>query len=159
MKRSKIDPTVIALGEEQYVLVTFSNNLSIPFEVASCKLEFAVHHKDRIKAPAISFVIPGRTKNFPVQFPFIILDNPCEKDGEILPITIKGLHITSLSRSLFISIGTSDKDEVTMSATETIPPPLSQYAKKGYKAILATKGKISITSPILELVPSQPFRT
>jgi hypothetical protein len=156
-KKTTIDPTIIPLGEERYVLATFSNNLSIPFEVASCKIEFDVHHKDRIKAPAISFVIPGQTKNFPVQFPFIILRNPNEDgEGNVL-ISIKGLQITTLSRSLFLPVGDSNNQTAKDADAVVIPPPSSEYTRKGYKARLKAKSRAPIRSPVLELVPPQPF--
>ncbi|KAL3924166.1 MAG: hypothetical protein SGILL_001214 [Bacillariaceae sp.] len=156
-KKNAVEPTIIPLGEEQYVLVTFLNNLSIPFEIASCKLEFDVLYKERIKAPAISFVIPGQMKNFPVQFPFIILENPSENDAE--NIVIKGIRITTLSRSLFLPIAQSEGEEKNSVEAESvaIPSPLSRYPRRKYDGDSEERGYNSKKSPVLEVVPSQPF--
>jgi hypothetical protein len=158
-KKSEEDPTIIPLGEEQYVLVAFTNHLSIPFEIASCKLEFDARYSDRIKAPAISFVIPGQTKRFPVQFPFIVLDKPTdEKEDGAVTLEVNGIHVTTLSRSMFLKIGKAkteaeavDKDDSSM-----IPNPASLYPRRDYKNSSKKDIEKRIKSPRLEIVPPQP---
>jgi hypothetical protein len=157
-KKSEQLSTIIPLQEEQFVSVTFENRLSIPFEIASCKLEFGVVRNDRIKAPAISFVIPGQTKSFSVKFPFIVLENAnMDKNGGV-PLAIKGVHVTTLSRSLFLKIQQpfEDDEDVVEPDVNNIPPPCSLYLRRDYKISLKLRTRL-IKSPFLEIVPPQPI--
>lgn len=154
-KKTEKQSTIIPLQEEQFVSVTFDNRLSIPFEIASCKLEFDAEGSDWIKAPAISFVIPPRTKEFPVKFPFIILENPRENGN--VSISIKGIHVTTLSRSLFLKMKQAQEDETVLTTSEEPNIPLSSahYPRRNYHD--ANRKKAIIKSPMLEIVPPQPI--
>lgn len=155
-KKNKKSSSIIPLQEEQFVSVTFDNRLSIPFEIASCKLEFNVDQTDRIKAPAISFVIPGQTKNFLVKFPFIVLESDGEND--VSSFTIVGIHVTTLSRSLFLKIKQPEEvDENSEPLDETnIPTPSALYPRRDYN-VDAKRKNDAVRSPILDIVPPQPF--
>ncbi|KAG7338886.1 transport protein [Nitzschia inconspicua] len=155
-KSSEKQSTIVPLHEEQFVSVTFDNRLSIPFEIASCKLEFDVDHSDQVKAPAISFVIPGQTKNFAVKFPFIVLENP-SKAGNV-SVTVKGIHVTALSRSLFLKIKQPQDENEKMESSHNRNTPLSSslYPRRDYNKTSKCKDE-AIISPLLEIVPPQPI--
>lgn len=146
---------LVPVGEEQYILVTFQNKLSIPLEIASCRLEFSTH-SDTIKAPAVSFVIPGHGDNFSVQFPFLLLQNPKADDAML---TIAGIHVTALSRSRYFDIG--ERSEESSIVTEydddsDTPPAASLYPRRNYSDGSKENGRISIRTPRMEIVPPQP---
>lgn len=157
-KKFEKQSTLIPLQEEQFVSVTFENRLSIPFEIASCKLEFDVDSSDRIKAPAISFVIPGQTKSFAVKFPFNVQDKSNGQGSGDGNITLKGIQVTTLSRSLFLPIQHPqvDDDVVTKSDETNMPPPSSWYPRRDYSNTSKSKNGV-IKSPLLEIVPPQPI--
>jgi len=161
-KKEEKKTTTIPREEEQYISIAFTNKLSVPFEIASCKLKFDTHHSDRIKAPSISFVIPAQSKTFTVQFPFIILnklndDNVKEVYIDILEV--RGLHITALSRSFFIPLGKGKQvDKCVKIKDQIIPKSASLYPRRDYSKsskIVDQKSKV-IDSPRLEIIPPQP---
>lgn len=156
-KKGQQEVVMVPEEEERYILVKFANELSIPLEIPRCQLEFNVGQGDRVKAPAISFVIPGQTNDFAVQFPFLVLKH----DENMEPETdrrfgIKGLHITCLARSFFIPLrGSNDEPQEEEQNEPNIPVPASRYPRRKYKD-LKHENRESIESPQLEIVPSQP---
>lgn len=156
-KKTEDNATIVPLGEEQYVLITFANKLSIPFEIASCKLEFSACRNDRIKAPAISFTIPGQTKKFPVQFPFIILDRPNgeQRNDGIDSLDIIGVHVTCLLRSISLPLGKSAVAEPDDFDRPIIPSPAWRYPRRKYYSKDSSAASV-LKSPRLEIVPPQP---
>ena len=159
-QEKKITPITIPRGEEQYISIKFTNKLSIPFDVDSCKLEFDVPGSGKIKAPSISFVIPGQTKNFTVRFPFIVLDKLQNEDIDILEV--KGIYITALSRSIFLPIGSASEKINNTLQDKTIeaimPKSSSLYPRRDYSKTARAEDQVSkgIVSPRLEITPPQP---
>lgn len=159
-KKDQDESTIVPEEEERYILVKFANHLSIPLEIPRCQLEFTVNatQSDPIKAPAISFVIPGQAKNFAVQFPFIVLKQEAtthEVDGT-KTFEVKGLHLTCLGRSFVIPLKNSSDDMVKSNDyPQNIPDAASLYPRRKY-----TNGKIEngskIRSPKIEVIPAQP---
>lgn len=166
-KEEADEVTIVAEGEERYVVIKFANSLAVPLEVPRCELEFTVPQSDRIKAPAISFVIPGQTEDYPVQFPFIILkggEESLQAEGTNI-IEIKGLHLTSLARSFFLPLKGSSEKSTEQESTEqesqdapNIPDTASLYPRRDYNGEKAKKA-VCIKSPRLEIIPSQPNLT
>ena len=158
----KIEPTTIPRGEEQYISVTFTNKLAIPFDVDSCKVVFDTPKSSSIKAPSISFVVPGQTKNFAVRFPFIVLDK--FNDEDINALEVKGIYITALSRSIFLPIEPSKVDESKNDDSQEekeepmIPKSTSLYPRRDYDKTsrLEDQKPKTIHSPSLEITPPQP---
>ena len=156
-QEKKIKPTTIPRGEEQYISITFTNKLSIPFDVDSCKLEFDVPRNGRIKAPSISFVVPALAKTFAVRFPFIILEKLQDEDVDRLEV--KGICITSLSRSIFLPVGSPGEESNDGNIEEpVIPKPSSFYPRRDYSKTARLEEQTSkvILSPRLEITPPQP---
>lgn len=157
-KKGQDEATMVPEEEERFVLVKFANALSIPLEIPRCQLEFSTRHNDRIKAPAISFVIPGQTKDFGVQFPFIVLkDENGEKGAEASSIfEIKGLHVTCLARTFFLPLkGSSESPLTSADVYSNIPETASLYPRRSYSGAAGENG-IAIRSPQIEVVPAQP---
>eukprot|EP00934_Nitzschia_sp_Nitz4_P004402 Nitzschia sp. Nitz4//scaffold5_size260463//126788//131622//NITZ4_000982-RA/size260463-augustus-gene-0.33-mRNA-1//-1//CDS//3329555340//4392//frame0 len=156
-KKGENVATLVPEEEERYILVKFSNNLSIPLEIPRCQLDFNLTQKHRVKAPAISFVIPGHTEKFAVQFPFMVLkkSNPTDQDIEEI-FDIKGLHLTFLSRTFFLPLRSSNSVTPTPSRREAkLPDPAALYPRRDY----SDKEKaavLSVLSPQLQVVPPQP---
>lgn len=150
-KKGQDETTIVPEEEERYILVKFANQLSIPLEIPRCQLEFNTSQSDRIKAPAISFVIPGQTKDFAVQFPFIVLkqDN-IEEQNVTTSFEIKGLHLTCLGRSFFLPLK-HQLDELR----QNIPDAAHLYPRRKYKSENIYSGD-SIRSPKIEIIPAQP---
>lgn len=142
------EATIVPEEEERYIMVTFANDLSIPLEIPRCQLEFNTSQNDRIKAPAISFVIPGQTRDFAVQFPFIILQEKNENAELTGTFDIKGLHLTCLARSFFLPLKTTQ-------VLSNLPDPASVYPRRDYKGTKSESGD-TIRSPQIEVVPAQP---
>lgn len=152
---------LIPEGEERYILVTFENSLTVPLEVPRCQLQFNLDDKDSIKAPAMSFVIPGQAKEFKVQFPFIVLPSKTSAEttndsSEDKPsvFELKGVHITCLSRSFFLRVSDEDPADTNEALTSLIPESANLYSRRDY-----TKGKqekSAVKSPALETIPAQP---
>ncbi len=159
-QEKKIKPTTIPRGEEQYISITFTNKLSIPFDVDSCKLEFDIPRNGKIKAPSISFVVPGLAKNFAVRFPFIVLEKLQGEDVDRLEV--KGIFITSLSRSIFLPVGSpgeeSNGTDQGDKQASVIPRPSSFYPRRDYSKTARLEEQTSkvILSPRLEITPPQP---
>lgn len=169
----KLAATLVAEGEEREVLIEFGNRLSVPLEIPSCQLEFDLVGNDRIKAPALSFVVPAKAKNFQVRFPFIVLAQPrtlipengdestevpvAEKGLEFFEVT--GLRVTCLSRSFFIPIGKVDKDEPfpeddeVVESDKLVPDPASVYQPSKHNRPKKNKDD---WKPRVETVPAQP---
>jgi hypothetical protein len=154
-KKGAAEATIVPQGEERYIMVKFANDLSIPLEIPRCQLEFNGPQNDRIKAPAISFVIPGQTDAFAVQFPFIILNDV--QEGNSNALEIKGLRLTCLARSFFLPLkGASDaKVDESTRVEPNLPVPASLYPLRNYSGKKSANGE-GIKSPLLEAVPSQP---
>jgi hypothetical protein len=158
----KIEPTTIPRGEEQYISVSFTNKLAIPFDVDACKVEFDTPKRGSIKAPSISFVVPGQTNNFAVRFPFIVLEK--FNDEDINALEVKGIYITALSRSIFLPIGPSKVDESNNKDSREekeepiIPESTSLYIRRDYDKTtrLEDQKPKTILSPSLEITPPQP---
>jgi Transport protein Trs120 or TRAPPC9, TRAPP II complex subunit len=151
--KSQQKTTLIPVGEEQYISVSFQNKLSVSLEIASCRLEFNTQ-SDMIKAPAISFTIPPQTKDFTVQFPFLLLDKP-KLDNSVL--VIAGIHVTALSRSRYYAINTQSVDGVLVGDDgDEIPPPASLYPRRKYFGGPNDLERKVVKSPRIEIVPSQP---
>jgi hypothetical protein len=151
----------IPRGEEQYISISFANKLSVPFDIASCKLRFDTRHSDRIKAPSISFVIPAQSKIFTVQFPFIVLDKLNDddaKEADIDALVVKGMYITALSRSIFLPIGKwKEDDKCVKTKDQIIAKSASLYPRRDYsKSSKYIDKKSNIDSPRLEIIPPQP---
>ena len=172
--KKKLAATLVAEGEEREVLIEFDNRLSVPLEIPSCQLEFDKKGYDRIKAPALSFVLPAKAKNFQVRFPFIVIAQPrlpkhlenevrtsetsLSQNGlDVFEVT--GLYVTCLSRSFFIQIGEVEKDEPILDGDETVesdqlvPNPASLYQRSKHNR--AKKNKDD-WKPRVETVPAQP---
>jgi hypothetical protein len=163
-KKGAIEATLIPEGEERYILVEFVNNLSVQLAISRCQLEFKFSESDRIKAPAMSFVIPGQTSNFAVQFPFIVTaaSHPQSADESSAEegvkqnqgvFEIKGLHVTCLGRSFFLPL-----DEFSGKSSKknsSLPPPASHYPERKYTEAKKESGE-GAKSPPLEVVPPQP---
>lgn len=159
-QEKKVKPKTVSRGEEQYISITFTNHLSIPFVVDSCKLEFDIPKSGQIKAPSISFTVPGQAENFAVRFPFIVLEKLRNQDVDTLEV--KGIFITALSRSIFLPVG-SPSDENDTSAQDrkeesTIPKSTSFYPRRDYTktARLEDQKPTAIFSPRIEITPPQP---
>jgi len=158
-QETKIKPRTIPRGEEQYIAISFSNTLSIPFSVDSCHLNFNTLETSKIKAPSISFEIPGQAKKFTVRFPFIVLRKLSDED--IDTIEVQGISITALSRSFFLPIGVPKEeqgDEAPVKETPILPGsasifPLRDYSKRSRQE--DQKSNI-IISPRIEITPPQP---
>ena len=152
--------TIVPEEEERFILVKFANELSIPLEIPRCQLEFNTAQNDRIKAPAISFVIPGQTKEFGVQFPFIVLKQEVGEGAAIpaIPSTfdIKGFHLTCLARSFFLPLrGPSEFPGSCHDVLPNIPEKASRYPRRNYKGEKG-ESRDAIRSPQIEVVPAQP---
>jgi hypothetical protein len=163
-KKDQDESTIVPEEEERYIMVKFANHLSIPLEIPRCQLEFNINasQTDRIKAPAISFVIPGQTKNFAVQFPFIVLKQEAttiEIDATAESIfEIKGLHLTCLARSFFIPLKNSSDDSAVVKSNDyplNIPDAASLYPRRKYTNAKVEIGN-RIRSPKIEVIPAQP---
>lgn len=161
-KKGAIEATLVPEGEERYILVEFVNNLSVQLEIQRCQIEFKISESDRIKAPAMSFVIPGQTSNFAVQFPFIVTaaSNPqsaeesSAEEGEkqnLGVFEIKGLHVTCLGRSFFLPVDESS-GKSSAKKNSSLPPPTYHYPERKYTEAKKEEAK----SPPLEIVPPQP---
>mmetsp|Transcript_4602 Transcript_4602/g.10885 ORF Transcript_4602/g.10885 Transcript_4602/m.10885 type:complete len:1558 (+) Transcript_4602:62-4735(+) len=154
-KNKEEEATLIPEGEERYILVKFANKLSIPMEIPRCQLEFDVPNAVRIKAPAISFVIPGQTSDFAVQFPFIFLNEGVEtiKEQESQVFEVAGLHVTCLTRSFFLPLDGSSPEDASEKQEEmlNIPKSTSLYPRRDYE-----EASLEIKSPRLEVVAAQP---
>ncbi|CAJ1923429.1 unnamed protein product [Cylindrotheca closterium] len=154
-KSKEVEATLIPEGEERYILVKFANKLSIPMEVPRCQLEFDVPNSVRIKAPAISFVIPGQTSDFAVQFPFIFLNESAEitKEQNSQVFGVKGLYVTCLTRSFFLplEVSSSEDDAAKQEEMHNIPKSTSLYPRRDYD-----EASLEIKSPRLEVVSAQP---
>ena len=151
----------IPRGEEQYISISFANKLSVSFDIASCKLRFDTRHSDRIKAPSISFVIPAQSRRFTVQFPFIVLDKLNDDDAkeeDIDALEVKGMHITALSRSIFLPLGKWKEDDKSVKTKDQlIAKSASLYPRRDYnKSSKSVDKKSNIDSPRLEIIPPQP---
>ena len=155
----KIQITLVAEGEERELTIEFSNRLAVPLDVPSCQIEFGNGNSDRIKAPALSFVVPPKAKKFAVQFPFIVMNTDHTNDSEDGSANvdespqpdmfdIKGLRVTCLSRSYFIPL-TKYKE----SAARQVPDPASVYERR---AQYDRARHEEMVKPRLEVVPAQP---
>lgn len=148
-KNKEEEATLIPEGEERYILVKFANKLSIAMEVPRCQLEFDVPNAVKIKAPAISFMIPGQTSDFAVQFPFIFLNEGGGNATEQAQVfAVKGLHVTCLTRSFFLPLDSAASKQKNML---NIPNSTSLYPRRDYE-----KASLEIKSPRLEVVSAQP---
>ena len=159
-KKGEDQTTIVAEGEELYILVKFANSLAVPLDVPRCQLEFDVPQSDRIKAPAISFIVPGQTNDFPVQFPFILLKGSGDGDSQAdasNTMEIKGLYLTCLGRSLFLPLQgkPEESDSEAKEETPNLPDSASLYPRRNYKEKSTEKEEL-VKSPRLELIPSQP---
>ena len=154
----KIVTTLVAVGEERELTIEFSNHLAVPLDVPSCQIEFDCGDSSRIKAPALSFVIPPKAKKFAVQFPFIVLnsdrsgeeDDSVNADEAAAPdmIDVKGLRVTCLSRSYFIPLA-KRKNKMD----RQVPDPASVYQRRQqYDAARHEE----MVRPRIEVVPAQP---
>lgn len=159
-KKEVIARVTIPRGEEQYISITFTNKLSVPFDIASCELKFDTLYNDRIKAPSISFVIPAQCKRFTVQFPFIILEklNDDDDDTKEEDLEVQGLFIEALSRSIFLPLGEKIRKQCVTTKGQMIPNSSSLYPRRNYFKVaeFMNQRKNVIDSPKLEVVPPQP---
>jgi hypothetical protein len=162
-KKGEVNVTLVAEGEERYVLIEFVNTLSVPLEIPRCQLEFN-HESDRIKAPAMSFVIPGQSSNFEVQFPFIILPASQPQPVDVAAVAddtseqknanafeVKGLHVTFMGRSFFLPIEGSPGE----TTEPNIPKPVAVYPRRNFEGNKTEAGQ-GAKAPRLEIVPPQP---
>ena len=158
VKKGLVEATIVPEGEESYIVVRFANHLSIPLEVPRCQLEFDKAGSDLIKAPAVSFVIPGQATDFAVQFPFMVL-NASELDSEAadtnLLYEVKGLRLACLARSFFLPLAAEGTPETKMGSVRNIPEPASTYPLRDSHAKQFENSRI-IRSPKIEVVPAQP---
>jgi len=159
-KKPKVKPTTIPRGEEHNLSINFSNKLSIPFDVDSCKLVFDTSKSGNIKAPSISFTVPGQIKDYAVRFPFIVLDKlgENETDDDIDTLEVKGIYITALSRSFFLPLGEDTEKEDGNEDEPIIPDTSSLYPRRDYSKTTRQDDQRSkaILSPRLEITPPQP---
>ena len=159
-KKPKVKPTTIPRGEEHNLSIDFSNKLSIPFDVDSCKLVFNTSKSGNIKAPSISFTVPGRTSDYAVRFPFIVLDKLGDDDtvDDVDTLEVKGIYITALSRSFFLPLGEDTEKDVSDEEQPIIPETTSIYPRRNYSKTTREDDQRSksIFSPRLEITPPQP---
>jgi hypothetical protein len=157
VKKDQDQATIVPEEEERYILVRFANTLSIPLQISRCQLEFNKAESDRIKAPAISFVIPGRTNNFAVQFPFIIKGSEPDDEQEAPSnlFEVNGLHVACLARSFFLPLTSAGPVESKAGTARNIPEPASKYPLRDSNAKQSDSSN-SIRSPKIEVVPAQP---
>jgi hypothetical protein len=148
-------PTLVAEGEEREITIEFVNRLGVPLDVPSCQVEFNTGDTDRIKAPALSFVIPPKAKKFAVKFPFQLTTSRAEKEesqeetsGSNI-VDVNGLRVTCLSRSYFIPVG----NRVVETADLQVPEPASVYQRR---VEYDSKRKEEAIKPRVEAVPAQP---
>lgn len=147
-------PTLVAEGEERKITIVFCNRLAIPLDVPSCEIEFNNVDTDRIKAPALSFVIPPKAKEFAVNFPFIMTtsqrrEGSKEKTNGSNVFEVKGLRVTCLSRSYFIPLGR----RILETADVQVPESASVYQRR---VEYDSKRKEKAIAPRVEVVPAQP---
>ena len=159
-KKGEAEATLLPQGEERYISVKFANRLAVPLEIPRCQLEFTAPQSDQIKAPAISFVIPGETDNFSVQFPFMILagrnGSAITNNEDPVIYEVKRLHATCLGRSFFLPIGGSHESKRQDESEDLdIPLPASRYPRRKYTQDRKINSE-AIQSPRLEIVPAQP---
>jgi len=170
----KIAATLVAEGEERAVEIEFENHLSLPLEIPSCELVFDKNEPDRIKAPALSFIVPPKAKKFKVHFPFITIAQSSRDDDDVFldiredegkeeenqdpaspasenVFEVTGIRLTCLSRSFLIPINQSTDGDGE--ADSLIPLPASVYPRSAKKSSKKKKEKLK---PWFEAVPAQP---
>ena len=154
--------TLVAEGEERTIEVRVGNQLSVPLIIPNCQLAFEKPPGIDIEAPSLSFTIPPKTKEFCVNFPFIVVStmNGSIKDVSRLDesksysFAVTGLCVTMNNRSMYIPFpkkidGRPPSTELT--SNRQIPEPVSTYKRRNKK-----KRKEKQFSVELEAVPAQP---
>jgi hypothetical protein len=156
----KIVTTLVAEGEERELTIEFGNRLCVPLDIPSCQIEFDCGDSSRIKAPAISFVIPPKAKRFSVHFPFIVhrsdetiasdkVNDEADDSTETTDmIDVKGLRVTCLGRSYFLLLAKRPE-----AVNRQVPDPAAIYQRRvQYDA----NRHEEMVKPRLELLPPQP---
>jgi hypothetical protein len=157
--------TLVAQGEERTIVVKVGNNLSVPLVIPSCQLAFEKTGSIDIEAPSLSFTVPPKTKEFSVNFPFIVVstDNSIkspattstdEGSGSALhSFAINGLYVAVNNRSLYIPFPKegNDMNLTNLSSNRQLPDPISTYQRR-----IKKKKEDEQFSVDLEAVPAQP---
>lgn len=158
-KKVEDGPTArVAEEEERAMMLTFGNRLSLPLEVQRSQLEFDNNGDGRVKAAAISFVIPPKATAFVVHFPFTVLSKTSElgdveTDADNCAVfEVKGLDLTCFGRSFFLPIKALKKAAVDP-LSRNLPESASSYAQR----VKSKDTEESVASkPRIETYPCQP---
>jgi len=109
-KKSGNATAKVAEDEERAMLIRFGNRLALPIEVQRSQLEFMNDGGGRVKAAALSFVVPPKATGFTVHFPFTVLSKTTDSTGSDAvdgdTFEVKGLDLTCFGRSFFLPINT-----------------------------------------------------
>lgn len=152
---------LVAEGEERFLSIKFANLLSVPLEVPSCQMEFDHDKRWRILATSLSFVVPSKAKNFAVKFPFTAIAREEGTEGDAGTFekkarnnfVMRGLNMTCLGRSSFVSIYEEIDISHSLAKMKTLPDPASQYPRLPKKKMKPDEEKVKLQ---FEIVPSQP---
>jgi len=151
---------LVAEGEERFMSIKFGNLLAVPLEVPSCQMEFDHDEKWRILATSMSFVVPAKSKDFAVKFPFTAISRDRALDGGDLfekkeqnIFVMKGLNMTCLGRSSFVPIYEEIDVSEALTKMKSLPDPASEYPRLPKKKTKREDEKVKLQ---FEVVPSQP---
>jgi len=168
--------TLVAEGEERVVEVVFENRLSVQLDVPSCRLEFDQIGAKRIEAAPLSFVIPAKSKDFRVYFPFVVVPSSLlykspDVDSGLDPATsslsktadsfqLLGLKVTCMNRCFPISFdGSANETKLVGGSQKFVPNPASIYPllKVNKKGGVGSKSQPQAAQAVrVESVPAQP---
>ena len=144
----------VAEDEERAMLIKFGNRLALPIEVQRSQLEFVNDGGGRVKAAALSFIVPPRATDFMVHFPFTVLsqsrrsdDGTC--DGDVFEV--KGLDLTCFGRSFFLPMSALNKAELPL--TRNLPDSAAIYRHNGSAKV---KDEELQANPKIQVFPCQP---
>ncbi|GKY98963.1 hypothetical protein MPSEU_000852000 [Mayamaea pseudoterrestris] len=136
------------------MVIQFGNRLSVPLEVQRCKLVFRGDIDGRVKASALSFVMPPKVKGFAVQFPFSVLADD-SRSAEVVVFEVTGIEMTFLGRVYFIPVfsSLSNLRSKVQSTCET-PSPMSVYPFELPAKPMASDAELA--KPCFETCATQP---
>ncbi len=155
--------TLVAEGEERTIVVKVENRLSVPLVIPSCQLAFDKPQGIDIEAPSLSFTIPPKTKEYCIDFPFIVVsarDGLGEHldalyDSNKYAFSVTGLRVAMNNRFHYIPFpkeNDSTKSTNMVPYTRQIPESASTYKGRIKKKVEDDK-QFSVE---LEAVPAQP---
>jgi hypothetical protein len=156
-KAKDVKMIIVAEEEERTMTIQFGNRLCIPLEVQRCKLIFKEDVNDRVKASALSFVLPSKVCSFVVHFPFSVLaDSPANLSEAVSnEFEVAGIELTFLGRVHFIPVYAANGDAAVLSSrAPEVPSPVSIYPLRVATKRPSTVGEPS--KPHFEVCPSQP---